>query len=165
MASHEPNYIKAFKAGAPKDPLGLRTKATLWLSALLMVLAYCTSCGEPQQFIPYVPVNFQIDLNLPAYNSLNFPGEAIALPGGSKGLYIYRFTLDEFVVLDRHATYDISMACKVTLDADKITLKDDSDCSESQWLILDGSVLSGPATLPLHRYRTTLNGSILSISN
>jgi len=105
-------------------------------------------------------------LNLPAYNTLNFPGEAIALPGGSKGLYIYRFTLDEFVVLDRHATYDIPMACTVTLDADNITLRDDTtSCSKSQWLILDGSVLNGPATLPLHRYRTTLNGSILSIYN
>lgn len=165
LGSYEPNYVKAFKAGAPKDPLGLRSKATLWLGALLMVLASCSSCGEPQQFIPYVPVNFQIDLNLPAYNTLNFPGEAIALPGGSKGLYIYRYTLDEFVVLDRHATHDIPMACKVTLDADNITLRDDNDCSESQWLMLDGSVLNGPATLPLHRYRTTLNGSILSIYN
>lgn len=165
LGSYEPNYVKAFKAGAPKDPLGLRSKATLWLGALLMILASCTSCGEPQQFIPYVPVNFQIDLNLPAYNTLNFPGEAIALPGGSKGLYIYRYTMDEFVVLDRHATYDIPMACKVTLDADNITLRDDSDCSESQWLMLDGSVMNGPATLPLHRYRTTLNGSILSIYN
>ena len=165
LGNYEPNYIKAFKAGTPKDPLGLRsTLGAVWM-ALALILASCTSCGEQQQFIPYVPVNLQIDLNLPAYNTLNFPGEAIALAGGSKGLYVYRYTLDEFVVLDRHATYDISMACKVTLDADKITLKDDSDCSESQWLILDGSVLSGPATLPLHRYRTTLNGSILSIYN
>ena len=53
----------------------------------------------------------------------------------------------------------------MTLDADNITLRDDSDCSESQWLMLDGSVMNGPATLPLHRYRTTLNGSILSIYN
>ena len=165
LGSYEPNYVKAFKAGAPKDPLGLRTKVSVWLGALLLVLASCTSCGEQQQYIPYVPVNFDIDLNLPAYNTLNFPGEALALPGGSKGLYVYRYTLDEFVVLDRHSTYDIPMGCKVTLDADNITLQDNSDCSESQWLMLDGSVMNGPATLPLHRYRTTLNGSILHVYN
>ena len=165
LGSYEPNYVKAFKAGAPKDPLGLRTKASVWLGALMLVLASCTSCGEQTQYIPYVPVNVDIDLNLPAYNTLNFPGEAIALNGGSKGLYVYRYTLDEFVVLDRHSTYDIPMGCKVTLDADNITLQDNSDCSESQWLMLDGSVLNGPATLPLHRYRTTLNGSILHIYN
>jgi hypothetical protein len=133
--------------------------------ALALILASCTSCGEQQQFIPYVPVNLQIDLNLPAYNTLNFPGEAIALAGGSKGLYVYRYTLDEFVVLDRHATYDIPLACKVTLDADNFTLRDHDDCSESEWQIIDGSVMNGPATLPLHRYRTSLNGSILSIFN
>ena len=165
LGSYEPNYIKAFKAGAPKDPLGLRsTLGAVWL-ALALILASCTSCGEQQQFIPYVPVNLQIDLNLPAYNTLNFPGEAIALAGGSKGLYVYRYTLDEFVVLDRHATYDIPLACKVTLDADNFTLRDHDDCSESEWQIIDGSVMNGPATLPLHRYRTSLNGSILSIFN
>ena len=165
LGSYEPNYVKAFKAGAPKDPLGLRTKVSIWLAALMLVLASCTSCGETQQYIPYVPVNVDIDLNLPAYNTLNFPGEAIALPGGSKGLYVYRYTLDEFVVLDRHATFDIPLGCQVTLDSDNITLRDNSDCSESQWLMLDGSVMNGPASLPLHRYRTSLNGSILHIFN
>ena len=165
LGSYEPNYVKTFKAGAPKDPLGLRSKISLWLGFAILIMGACSSCGEQQQVIPYVPVNFQIDLNLPAYNTLNFPGEAIALPGGSKGLYVYRYTLDEFVVLDRHATFDIPMACKVTLDEDNITLQDHSDCSESQWLMLDGSVITGPATVPLHRYRTTLNGSILSIYN
>ena len=165
LGSYEPNYVKAFKAGAPKDPLGLRSKLSMWWVALCWVLASCTSCGEQQQFIPYVPVNFDIDLNLPQFNTLNFPGEAIALPGGSKGLYVYRYTLDEFVVLDRHATFDVALGCQVTLDNDNITLRDDSDCSESEWLMLDGSVMNGPATLPLHRYRTSLNGSILSIYN
>ena len=165
LASYEPNYVKAFQAGKPKDPLGLRGRLATWLGALLLVLVSCTSCGEQQQYIPYVPVNIDIDLNLPAYNSLNFPGEAIALPGGSKGLYVYRYTLDEFVVLDRHSTFDVALGCQVTLDPDNITLRDDSGCSESQWLMLDGSVLNGPATLPLHRYRTTLNGSILHIYN
>lgn len=165
LGSYEPKYVKAFKAGAPKDPLGLRSSLKMWWFAWVFMLFSCASCGEQSQFIPYVPVNFQIDLNLPAYNTLNFPGEAIALPGGSKGLYIYRFTLDEFVVLDRHATFDIPLGCQVTLEADNVTLRDDSDCSESEWLMLDGTVMNGPATLPLHRYRTSLNGSILNIFN
>ncbi|MDA0729211.1 MAG: tRNA (adenosine(37)-N6)-threonylcarbamoyltransferase complex dimerization subunit type 1 TsaB [Bacteroidetes bacterium] len=167
LPSYEPNYVKAFKAGAPKDPLGLRTRvfsAWVWLLMFATMIG-CSSCGETQQFIPYVPVNIDIDLNLPAYSTLNFPGEAIALNGGSRGLYVYRYTLDEFVVLDRHATFDIDLGCQVTLDNDNITLNDDSDCSASQWLMLDGSVMNGPATLPLHRYRTSLNGSILHIYN
>ena len=78
----------------------------------MLVLASCTSCGEQQQFIPYVPVNFEIDLNLPQYNTLNFPGRGHCIAWRIEGLYIYRFTLDEFVVLDRHATYDVPWAAK-----------------------------------------------------
>ena len=120
LGSYEPKYVKAFKAGAPKDPLGLRSSLKMWWFGWVFMLFSCASCGEQSQFIPYVPVNFQIDLNLPAYNTLNFPGEAIALPGGSKGLYIYRFTLDEFVVLDRHATFDIPLGCQVTLQRERM---------------------------------------------
>jgi tRNA threonylcarbamoyladenosine biosynthesis protein TsaB len=165
VGSYEPNYVKAFKAGAPKDPLGLRARSLAVWGALVLLLTAMSGCGETQQYIPYVPVNVDIDLNLPAYNTLNFPGEAIALNGGSKGLYVYRYTLDEFVVLDRHATFDIPLGCQVSLDPDNITLRDHEDCSQSQWLMLDGSVMNGPATLPLHRYRTSLNGSILHIYN
>ena len=165
LGSYEPNYIKAFKAGAPKDPLGLRSKAMAWILGLCMIFASCSSCGEPQQHIPYVPVNMDIDLNLPAYNALQHPGSAIALSGGSKGLYVRRNSYDEIVVLDRHSTFDVALGCQVTLDIDNVTLRDDSTCSGSQWLMLDGSVMNGPATLPLHRYRTSLNGSILSIFN
>ena len=165
LGSYEPNYIKAFKAGAPKDPLGLRSKVSVWIGALLLVLTSCTSCGEQQQYIPYVPVNVDINVNLPAYNDLAHVSQAIAIPGGSKGLYIRRNSLDEFIVLDRHSTFDVALGCQVILDDDNITLRDDGDCSESQWLMIDGSVMNGPAEVPLHRYRTTWNDPILQIYN
>lgn len=165
LGSYEPNYVKAFKAGAPKDPLGLRSKASAWIGALLLVATSCSSCGEQQQFIPYVPVNVDINVNLPAYNDLGHVSQAIAIPGGSKGLYIRRNTLDEFIVLDRHSTFDVALGCQVTLDDDNVTLRDESDCSESQWIMIDGSVLNGPAEVPLHRYRTTWNDPILQIYN
>ena len=133
--------------------------------AMLLVLLTQAKCDSSHQNIPYVPVNFDINLNLPAYNTLNFPSEHLLLSGGSQGLIIYRYTLDEFVVLDRHSTFDIPMNCKVTVGADGVTLSDDSECSDSQWLVLDGSVMQGPAQLPLHRYRSSWNPPILHVYN
>jgi hypothetical protein len=124
-----------------------------------------STCDQNNQNIPYVPVNFDINLNLPAYNSLNFPGEHLILQGGSQGIIVYRYTIDEFVVLDQHATFDVALNCKVTVESDGITLSDADDCSESQWLILDGSVMQGPATLSLHRYRVNWNPPILHVYN
>ncbi len=124
-----------------------------------------SSCEQNNQNIPYVPVNFDLNLNLPSYNSLNYPGEHLILQGGSKGIVVYRYTTDEFVVLDRHSTFDVTQGCNVTVESDGITLSDDNDCSNSKWLVLDGSVMQGPATLPLHRYRTNWNPPILHVYN
>jgi len=124
-----------------------------------------SSCEQNNQNIPYVPVNFDINLNLPSYTSLNFPGEHLIVQGGSKGIIIYRYTMDEFVVLDRHSTFDVTLGCHVAVESDGITLSDESECSASKWIILDGSVMQGPATLPLHRYRTNWNPPILHVYN
>ena len=137
------------------------------LPLLLILLGFLTQakCDNRVQNIPYVPVNFDINLNLPAYNSLNFPGEHIYVDGGSNGLIIYRYTLDDFVVLDRHATSDIEMGCQVNVTSDGLTINDNSECSESKWLIIDGTVMQGPSILPLHRYSTSWNPPILSVFN
>ena len=142
-------------------------KSYINLPLLLILLGFLTQakCDNRVQNIPYVPVNFDINLNLPAYNSLNFPGERIYVDGGSKGIIIYRYTLDDFVVLDRHATSDIEMGCQVNVTSDGLTINDNLECSESKWLIIDGTVMQGPAILPLHRYSTSWNPPILSVFN
>lgn len=162
-ALYEPNYLKAFKAGKAKDPFGLRKVMPMLIVCFFLFIQ--ADCNTNTQFIPYVPVNFDINLNLPAYNSLNFPSEHLLLEGGSRGIIVYRYTMDQFVVLDRHATFDVDLGCTVTVEEDGVTISDNSSCSESSWLILDGSVLEGPATMPLHRYRTSYNHPILSVYN
>ena len=135
------------------------------LGLILVLLLTQATCDNNVQNIPYVPVNFDINLNLPAYNSLNFPSEHLLLEGGSKGLIVYRYTIDQFVVLDRHSTYDIPLGCQVSVNENGLLISDDSDCSESKWIIIDGTVSQGPALLPLHRYNTTWNPPILSVYN
>ena len=89
----------------------------------------------------------------------------IYVNGGSKGLIIYRYTQDIFVVLDRHSTSDIELGCIVSVDDDGLLISDHSDCSESKWFIIDGSVNQGTAILPLHRYSASWNPPVLSIFN
>ena len=143
----------------------IRSFINLPLGIVLICLLSQATCDNSVQNIPYVPVNFDVNLNLPAYNELNFVSNHILVAGGSKGLIIYRYTPDDFVVLDRHSTSDIALGCTVSVDSDGLLISDQSDCSESKWLILDGSVTQGPATLPLHRYSTSWNPPILSVFN
>lgn len=129
----------------------------------LMALMACSACDRMQQDIPYVPVDFEINVNLPGYQALTVPTGHMFLSGGSQGIVVYRYTLDQFVALDRHATYDIDSACQVGVSADGLFLTD--PCSDSEWLIIDGSVVTGPATVPLHHYRTQWTPPVLRVYN
>jgi hypothetical protein len=53
--------------------------------------------------VPYVPFNQSIDLNLPSYYSLAGVGGYAYVVGGSRGIIVYRRSLDEFIAFDRHS--------------------------------------------------------------
>ncbi|MBL6645389.1 MAG: hypothetical protein ISP55_02960 [Flavobacteriales bacterium] len=133
------------------------------LPLLFLACLPFNSCRDTPGVIPFVEVNVDLNLALPAYNSLNFPGNWLYISGGSRGLIVYRYTLDEFVVLDRHATFDVGAGCQCTVAEDGYTILD--PCSDSQWYIFDGSFIQGPTTAPLERYTTTWIPPVLSIQN
>ncbi|MEC8758449.1 MAG: hypothetical protein VXX70_02770 [Bacteroidota bacterium] len=134
-------------------------------SAGLLALAFLplSGCVDTPGVIPYVDVQVDLNLSLPAYNNLNVPNNWLYISGGSRGLIVYRYTLDEFVVLDRHATWDVGAGCQCTVSPDGYTIED--PCSGSQWYIFDGSIIQGPTTAPLERYTTTWIPPVLSIRN
>ena len=134
-----------------------------WLLLAIAPMLMQARCDSVQQDIPFVPVDFDINLDLPAYQPLNVPTGHVLLTGGSKGIVVYRYTADQFVALDRHATYDIPAGCAVEVSEDGLFLED--PCSESQRLILDGSVMNGPATIPLHGYYIRWTPPILRVFN
>ena len=134
--------------------------AAIALGALVLLQA---RCNDPQQFIPYVPVDFSVNVNLPAYLDLSVPSGHVLVNGGSQGIILYRYTLDQFVALDRHSTFDIPANCQVEVAEDGLLITD--PCSNSEWLIIDGSVVSGDALYPLHRYLTQWNDPVLRVFN
>lgn len=134
----------------------------LIIGLVLLLFLGSARCNR-ENFIPYVPVNFEINLNLPAYQALTAPSGWLTVSGGSRGILIYRLNLDEFIAYDRHSTYDVSAACQIAIEDDNILLTD--PCSNSQWLIIDGSVVQGPAELPLQRYQTIWSPPVLRIMN
>ena len=134
--------------------------AAIALGALVLLQA---RCNDPQQFIPYVPVDFSVNVNLPAYLDLSVPSGHVLVNGGSQGIILYRYTLDQFVALDRHSTFDIPANCQVEVAEDGLLITD--PCSNSEWLIIDGSVVSGDAVYPLHQYSTQWNDPVLRVFN
>ncbi len=135
--------------------------------ALPFLLALCllASCRKEQPGgVPLTTVDFQINVNNPAYVDLSAPGGWLYLTGGSLGIIVYRKSLEEFVAMDRHCPYQPAELCKVYVDESEVIARD-TTCCGSAFLLLDGSVTEGPAALGLQRYNTAFNGTTLRIFN
>ena len=140
----------------------LATGALVLFFGMLLAGSGCRK--ETSGGVPLTQVDFQINVNNPAYNDLAVPGGWLYLTGGSLGIIVYRKSMEEFVALDRHCTYQPSELCRVHVDDTEVIARD-TTCCGSAFLIMDGSVTQGPASLGLQRYNTSFNGSILRIYN
>lgn len=122
-----------------------------------------SKCRKTDNDIPYHPVDITININEPSFFNLTAVSGHETVIGGSMGIVIYRKSFNEFVALERHVPYHVSDNCRVDVLDDDVTLED--PCSGSQWLIIDGSIIKGPASQPLLQYNTSFNNPILRIYN
>lgn len=144
----------------------------LLLSAGLFLIVSCNKNDGPPIQIGYV--NITIYPNSTEYIELNSPGGYAYIYANepSRGILVYRMTLEDFVAFERTPTYKPDSCCvltpvrtcsKVIVDESGLFVID--TCSSSKWLILDGTVQNGPATYPLVPYRTFYDGYSLRIYN
>ena len=133
----------------------------------VVLISSTWSCIEktPHDAIPEVAVNLSLDVNSTMYIELNTIGGYVYLTGGYKGILVYRIAIDEFVAYDRACPFDpFEQTARIIMDPSGITCSDSTSC-DSQFGILDGSVIRGPSTLPLKRYYTYYDGNTLTINN
>jgi len=125
------------------------------------------SCGKQNTHpVPYVPFNQSIDLNLPSYYALAGVGGFAYVIGGSRGIIVYRRSLDEFIAFDRHSPADPNAECEEPLypDTDNFLILKDS-CSGATFSLYDGSPING-SQYGLMQYACNFNGnSIVTIYN
>lgn len=127
------------------------------ISLLMLVVVLFFGCKKKrntvQDNIPYQTVNFNVYPNDPLYTRLAVIGGWMYFDKGVNGIIIYRKTMQDFVAIERTSThFPDDPNARVKVQSDNFTLKD--TISNSKWQITDGSILSGPATLPLRLYTT-----------
>jgi len=121
-------------------------------------------CKYEHETIPYVNVNFTIYPDDVTYAPLNHTGGYMYFTGGVNGVVVYRVNFENFVAYDRACPYDWTDSDSwICVDESGLILQD--SCCSSQFNILDGTVISGPAYLPLKFYRTTYDGRRLRVHN
>lgn len=139
------------------------------ISAVVICLLAVSACKKKAQQVnnsnvPYTPVNLTIYPNDPLNFKLQTAGGWMYFNGGIHGIIVYRKTQTDFVALERASSYDSdNFDARAKVQSDNFTCKD--TVSGSKWQIVDGAVMTGPATLPLRLYGTSFDGNTLRVFN
>ncbi|MFL5766053.1 MAG: hypothetical protein ACJ77K_19060 [Bacteroidia bacterium] len=141
-------------------------KTFLFITAAVLLAGLLISgCKkENENGVPMMSVDTYLYTTSPSFVNLNAVGGWVYIAGGVRGILVYRKSISDFIAYDRNCTYHSSDVCAtVYVDASNIIAVD--TCCHSQFSIVDGTVLNGPAGLPLKQYNTTFDGSVLHIYN
>ena len=125
----------------------------------------CSKTNTVDSMIPYRYVDFTINPAGIQYNNLNIVGNYTYVTGGYRGIILYHATPGDFRAFERTSTYDYpnDYECRVVVDDSGMIAVD--SCSDSKFILLDGSPFSGPATLHLKQYHTYYDGYTLHVFN
>lgn len=123
------------------------------------------NCNNAEDKIPYVYVDFSVDLNKPSYFELNSIGNSIYVVGGVSGIVIYRDGMTDFFAYDRACPYDPEIG-RLVLDSTGFRMID-TVCGSEFSLSFDGAVLKGPAEMSMRKYNTyyNTNTNVLTVTN
>ena len=140
-------------------------KRILKISILFIAVTCLFFCKKDNDnAVPNVAVDIYLYTSNPSFTNLNPIGGWVYITGGVRGILVYRKSSTEFMAYDRNCSYQSSQPCAtVVVDATNIVATD--TCCHSKFSMYDGSVLNGPAGLPLKEYQTTFDGNVLHIYN
>jgi nitrite reductase/ring-hydroxylating ferredoxin subunit len=143
----------------------------LLMSALVFTALLSTKCQKEDDPLPFAVVNIRIEPNSTLYINLNTVGghEYITANSPSRGIIVYRISVNDFVAFERTCPHDPDACCTET-SCSRLVVEDDGiiitdPCCESTYLILDGSNVAGVSVKPLKQYNTSYDGKILHIYN
>ena len=125
-------------------------------------LCLVVGCGENDNPIPRVYVNFYINVNDAYYSDLQIYGGHVYVTGGAQGIIIYRLNDWSFTAFDRACPYDWDHEDSwLWVEDNGIILK--CERCGSQFSILDGNVITGPSVFRLRQYYTQFDGMRLRV--
>lgn len=136
-------------------------------SIILLCVFACSDDDRPQNpFLPNVTVNFQVNLNLPEFDQLEFPGGSaeIRTDGfGINGVYIRNLNNTTFVAFElTDPNHALESCSALSVSNEKATC----NCSDGNvYNLITGQ--PEDSTLPyfLKAYRVQKQGNVLIVTN
>jgi len=141
----------------------------------MVLLSTCTTDENKNDIVlPYM--NITIDPNTTIFQELNVPGGWMYLgyehgvDPPSRGVIVYRLTMDEFKAYDRMPPYKPDSCCASGSNCTQLLVEGYypyvmDTCTGSKFIILDGLCVEGPSPYPMLTYVTEYDGRYLYIHN
>ena len=154
--------------------ININVKLFIVLMPVLMLVNCNSDNNDGYYNIPYVYVNYTINLDLPSYSNLvNIGGYVVIGNQGYKGIIVFHDGFDQFTAIERACTYQPLDACSIVTVDNSGTFIRCGHYETSDWIgccnskfTMDGTiVLEGPAKYPLKHYQVIKTGNSLLITN
>lgn len=119
---------------------------------------------ENNPFLPNLSIRLQLNLNLPEYNNLQFPGNSYATyNNGIRGIVVYNLNNSQYTAFElsdpNHAPSECSAMRVEGLTA---TCRCDD---ANEYNIVTGELTSGEGQYSMRPYRIERRGNVIEISN
>lgn len=138
----------------------------LLLFAVLSFFLACSDDDELKQnpYLPNINVVLHLDLDLPQYNQLNFPGNSYETYNyGINGIAVYNLNNDQYMAFELTDPNHVMKDCsRLIVDGTVATCGCDDG---NRYTIITGQQTAGEGQYSLRPYRVVRVGNILEISN
>ena len=136
---------------------------------LLTVFLIITGCsGSDDSFnnnpnLPDLNFRFQLNLSLPEYNDLQFPGNSYATYNyGVKGVVIYNINNNQYVAFELSDPNHPVRSCSAMKVNGVIA---SCDCDDNTYNVITGQVSEGEGVYSMKPYRVERSGNTLQVYN
>lgn len=141
-------------------------KILIWTGLIFLLgLSGCGDSISPVSPIPDVLVREEVNLNSVSSQALKIKdGNFIYIPGGIRGIIVYRKSSDIYLAFERKSPYNMEDTCGIiTVPSSQFFMEDTCNKCTFKW---DGTPLSGPNRSILKQYNVQFtNAYTLLITN
>ncbi|MDN3722828.1 hypothetical protein QRD02_00415 [Aequorivita sp. SDUM287046] len=144
-------------------------KNRIFFLLICLIIVSCSKNDDKQERNPYLSdpvVSLNLNLNLPEYNSLKFPGNSVITTQGIKGIVVICVSDTQYFAYDLTDPNHVPSNCsRMTIEGPIATCPCQNDENEYN-LVNFGRHTSEPdAKYPMQSYRAERNGNTVTISN
>ncbi len=143
-------------------------KRLLLLALLLVIFVSCSNNDDVRNDNPNLIdplVDLTLNLSLPQYQSLNFPGGSVIInTQGIKGIVVYNVNNDLYTAFELSDPNHTPSSCsRMEVEAPIATCPCSND--ENEYNIIKGEHQTDPSLFPMQQYRITRTNDVIRITN